>query len=1465
MRPFGWAHVGLCLLVSSLGTACMQERAPINLVQPGALSKAFFIGEDLRGPEDDPEFYWRSYVVDGSASQSLIGVGSWGGVDRIRWEITEDMLIARKAYQIAEGEDDKAQPDRIPDGTVVAAFAIKSHFDIRRQYNPTTGEEMNVIEENSRDRAWDQREYMRVDWSTNLVESPKWDDLFIGRLFGNIEITPATYDVTDPNSPDAPHFETADGYFDITTRYYVKPAQSSLIPGLPTCVVVGLYTGSTTYECDAQEATVRSSFVKVDPERDFEPLEMTKAPLDIVGNPAGIRIGGLLVGLQAGIKQGWDPGYGFTDELFHRYAHIHNLWKKSHQDAACDSNEDLDANGTADACESSVTGYDGSAGSQCDVASSRCTIPYRDREIRTTGYWVNPEMPDELQDPVGEDGERLGEGAAEQMIHAWNQLLSGALAHAREVECRRTGGERGACAAEFFAPEKEMLVYGGWLVDKASDETPVLTLCHNPVREYDHEVCGKTGSVARLGDIRKNFFAYWPFQSRAPWGGIGNWGADPVTGEIRGAAAMVMGASATRAAALQRDIIQVALGDTTIEEITQGVPAKNYVHQLQNGHFPSALSPSELASRVSAVDATHAMQTVGPVPVEGASVGAKVEQLFSMQKESSIASAGLEAAQLELDAYANALRGSVYEAQLLDSHWVVGASGLDPENQDDEATLDALSPLRGMDPGGMRALKHDLAQMLGMRGVCFHDTEAPVYGSIDLQGLARHFRERYPDGEYDAVSRGEAIYRDLWIEAFKGIAIHEVGHSLGLLHNFSSSWDSPNFHPGYWQLRTQEGAATASCQGTPRTGDTQSAAADTCMGPRYLDPATDDEQGLAAEARPGIDYYAQTSVMEYANERFGETIGLGQYDAHAMKALYGRVLETFEDEASGGIPHDTQIALAPRMESQLIEADRMVRSSAPFKGQTFAKPTHYTEIARNMALYDAARCREATPEEKAIASWRLVHGKVCAPAPRDHAAWIDFEDGPTQEQIATSLAPAWRTRASAPSGAGKIRWFYRYGATDNGYFHTNPGDAGADPYEVTINTIRKFDAMYPWTYFRRGNREYFWETIPFAIANSTIERLRAYHWNTANRNAFFRGFGESIFEQIAGSDDWHRPQIVAETEAFNTLARMMLMPQPGEYTTMGSQPVDSERTIFDVGDAGPLGAAFSIGAVDGRFIDEDFDSDPGAGGSWDYQHWLVHAGFGVEKTFAAMALADARPVLSTISRDNYLDGRDNKINFRSDMPLAVDRLIGGVLSEDWESVGMWVPDAEEAPIPQLLDLGASGEPRRPQNARVLFPNVGYKQQLGMLVFANLYSRVGTDMQLANKLRLWLEGHDSAIEVPEAQRVRFYDPASGYTYVARRYGTEVVDGKTIDKGIASRMLEHANALVVASYEVLKDGDGVPILDAAGMPQLVLDENGLPIVLDDGRVGELTRYVGLLDAARQIGYRLGYGPLGGASED
>jgi len=1457
MRSSKLAHLGLCSLFVSAMWSCAQERPPINQVEANALAKSFFVGPKLEDPSDDPEFYWRNYVVDGPASQSLVGVGSWSGVDRVRWEVTEDLLIARKAYQIAKGADDKGVPKKDPNGAIVAAYKIEKHFDIRRAYNPTTGEEQNVVVENALDRTWNQREYMRVDWSQNLVDNPMWTDMFLGKILGNIEVTPLSYVVSDPAAEDAPHFEADKGYFDVTNHFTVAPASSSVSWGtgkVPTCVLVGLYTGSATYDCNAQEAVVRSSYLRIDPKADFEPLENTRAPLDVVGNPGGIGDS-----LEAGIvtpgQQGWDPGYGYVDKLYHRFAHVHDTWKQSHQEVACADNADADGNGTADACDNAVTGYAGSAGSQCDVFVGKCTIPYRDREVKTIGYWVNKEMPAELQDPEDGSGAR---GAAEDLAFSWNQLLAGAVASAREVECRRTGdGDRASCHSTFFEDDKVMLSYGAWLVDQPKDKTPVLTLCHNPVRDHDlHDTCGKTGYAARVGDLRHNFLFYWPYESRAPWGGIADWNADPLTGQIIGGAAQIMGRSATYAAALQRDVLQLAMGDISVEDITDGVPAQNYAHYLQSGSTPTALTSEELARRVKAIDAAKLMTTVAPA-VSGSTVAERYQSYVEMQKSSAADPLTSSNAQLEFDALVRPLLGSTVEADLVDPHWMVGALGMDPATPVDDAALDQASPLRGLDSGRLAAWRDLVEEKMRLHGVCFLENEAPALGSVDMQGLAGYFQKKYAD--LDAKARGEKIYHDLWVEAFKGIAIHEMGHSLGMLHQFASSWDAPNYNPQYWQLRTSEGKAAKSCNGQPRTGAT-----DTCMGPRYLDPETQDELGQDSEPRPSVVYFANTSVMEYQIERFGETVGLGTYDRHVMNALYGRVLETMDDDQHGGMTYSSQKAFAPRMESQLGEQDRIQRNHPSFGPGAW--PTHYTEVARQMKVFDPARdCRDATDEEKARAEWRLVHGKVCSPPPRDHAAWQDFLSDALPGS-GSSPAPYWHTNKDTKTGQS-VRWFYRWGTNHNSYFHTNDSDAGADPYEVTVYTARKFDVSYPFGYFRRQNREYSYSGIPAQVADRYFERVRSFHWLVANSTAFYRSFGSDVYDVISGDDDWHRPYLVAETEMYNLLARAVLMPEPGDYASAGAGPGQAQP-VFDLAGSSSTTPKFSVGLVDGRFIGEEFDSDPSGGGSWDYLHWMKHAGFSTEKILAMRALTDGRPNLFTINRQNFLDGRAVKINFRSDMQPALDRMLGGILAEDWDAVSPWVGAKDgKTPTPRLIDLTADA-PARDPGAMILFPNLGYKQQLGALVFAATFSRLDSDMNLVNKMRLWIDGQVGSINVPEAEQVRFTDPVSGYTYIARKYGAEIIDGKSVDRGIASRMIAHADALLVASYQVEVDGQGKPIVDAFGAPVLATDADGQPIPLDPdtSKAGDLTRYVGLLDATRQIGHLLGYGPLGGpAGED
>src|SRR6187402_3943735 len=115
-----------------------------------------------------------------------------------------------------------------------------------------------------------------------------------------------------------------------------------------------------------------------------------------------------------------------------------------------------------------------------------------------------------------------------------------------------------------------------------------------------------------------------------------------------------------------------------------------------------------------------------------------------------------------------------------------------------------------------------------------------------------------------------------------GLILHELGHSMGLRHQFTSSFDALNFRPQYWQLRTQNGKQLNPCTTTTSDGST-------CTGPRWYDPVTQAEQdGL-------IWRWQQTSVMDYPGDLTQDTLGIGAYDRAAVRLAYADVADVWDD------------------------------------------------------------------------------------------------------------------------------------------------------------------------------------------------------------------------------------------------------------------------------------------------------------------------------------------------------------------------------------------------------------------------------------------------------------------------------------------------------------------------------------------------------------------------------------------
>jgi hypothetical protein len=1580
-----WFALGVALLAMGL-VGCAQERPPINQVQANALDKSFFVGPKLNDDSDNPEFYSRGFIIDSSAGQSGLSVGLYTGLDRIKWQITEDYLIARKSYQLAQDQDPKTQ-DGLVDGTIVARYKILSHFDIKRAYNPQTGENLNIITENTTDRPWYERQYMRVDWSTNDVQDPMWEEVFLGKIFGDLTVEPLTYSVTDPTSEDAPHFEVKNGYFDITNMYYVAPSETQLWGfQIPTCILVGLYTGTTTTDCNAQEAKVRFSYWKTDPNHDFEPTENTYRKLDVIANFGGAG-SSFEPGFAGGTTQCWDPQYQYDQACFHQYLSKMNFWKQSHErigscntDADCvknglaagstcmpdhtctvycGSDADANGNGTADACENSKTHYTGSQGSQCDMSQGtpfyhQCTLPLRDRVLQPQGYWLNKETPASLEDPLdssgnptsamlGADGKPAASnadyqvptfrGALEDTVKSWNQLVTTSIAYGRETECRRTAEDgkakgdptkaRTDCHAKYFVTNNgndvtQMIAFGGWGIATPqalpSDGPAALVACHAPVRSYDYQpVCGKvlndecTGNdcaacpagmarnlegecadVARAGDLRKNWLFYWPYDSAAEYGGVSGLYADPETGEEHGVTATIMGRSATWAAARYRDWLQVAMGDITVNDYTSGVPEFVYNKILQNGYSPESAMARKARGETIAYSQQHGGAGTGssssgaqnasgakaPTPGTANPAGreatakpatvpvsvAEQQKVLDMvnNRVSSVAVNGAfeSDAQPRWDALASTLRNTDIEAELVGGpHWAVEAVGADPSTQlsspflssmqtdypagESFTEMDAASPFRQLDPGTMEQWRAQIGRMLADAGVCYTDNETSI-GSVNFLGLARWYEDKFEGmklasdvknkdstglwllgGQRDASlvkQRGQIIYQDLVKGMVTGIAIHEFGHTLGMRHNFESSYDAINFMPQYWQLRTDEGEATQACSG-PRDPSQP----DSCMGPRFNDPETLDEEGLAqpdasgrSQGRPRIDYFGNTSVMEYEQDYMSP--GIGPYDFMYTEAVYGGVLETYD------IDHVSQGGIAEGSQGQFVANLGLDSAEFRLENDNFI---HYTALARDMHVFQESYCRQATPTELQQGQWRVVHGKICTRSPRDRFFWKDFindtQDGKTPPTGLASTSTtatgtgwtftAWRTSPNMPQADGRDheRWPYRYGEEyEPSYIQANYTDNGADPYEVAVNNAAIYDATYPEYYFRRQEKDYMYYDLPSRISTRYFERERSYHWILETM------LGNHLTGNYLGDPDVSADYQNADRETFYFLARAAMAPEPGP---MGPQHQVDGSTVYDVssGGGGPLGTTFETALIDGRYVGEDYSSYDG--GSWDYLNWIDHAGFGMERGMAISALVDPRPTLYTISRQTFLDGRAVMVNYQNDDALGLDRFLGGILSEDWKDVAPWVPGSNTCPSgestcpgnegtapdnlvyksPQVMNL-LDATVTRPAGSYIVNPDIGYRTEFQTLVFSDFYSALNSDTTLMKKLAIFIQGQDGYIAgVPPADTISITDPNSGYTFVALdNFGPDdTVAGNTVSQGIAARMIQHAKDLQAAN--------------------------------------------------------------------
>lgn len=1507
------AFVGTLGLVAGGALGCAEERAPINRVQANALAKSFFVGDNIADDTDNPEFWTQGTVVDvgyGAAQDGLFTSTYAQPVGRLKWQITEDLLIGRLTYERVEDTDGKkGVGPSTNQGVIVVAYPIVGHFDIRYDYNPSTGEQMNVLVENASDRTWDKREYFRVDWSRNLnVSSYDFDTLSLLGLYGGVEYESLAYYVNDPEDPDAPHFDPDTGYFDITNKAFARPKMIDLshlgwgIDKFPACYLDNDFFGGSapSGNCNPVELTIRQSFRRV-VDRDYEPV-----------NWDGKRF--TAYGAFYVERSGYARNYGMSDDKWYRFINRYNIWERSHyyQDpekmtgavecyvpgktlSGDDPHRDLDGNGTEDECEE-VTQKTGVAGSRCDEFKQKCTLPYRSRKEVPQAWYYS-----QNSDPEYFDG-------SEWATHEWDVAMRAAVMSARNAECKATGGDPGGCDAQypmyrgqmddnwdFIQLSKEVdacragLAYKGQNCDSLADQIgaerkydggvialaklpEMIVLCHSPVTEADSPACGPIGRTVRQGDLRYHQInVIGTPQTPSPWG-IMTDSDDPLTGEKIAGSANVWSHVTDLWSQGIVDQMRYLNGELSTEEVTDGTYVKDWAIASQVAGGTGMVPPMTREQ----ID-RRSLSSLGVMPDKMKDVGgpnsvvAKPEFAEVLQQ--------MKHAVLDIRADAEApstmrpkyeLRrknaaGTEVEAELTTVP-MQQLSGTDKLPMND-GTLNLASPLRGNHPNMHADLRHMKELALADRGMC--ELEMSFPSPVSLTALDRVVKEKFKDTinprtgkpygvfadpaantKQDQLDRAEAVRKFLAQRAHYSVMAHEMGHSIGLRHNFVSSSDAWGFRPQYWQLRTKNGKVTTAC--TDLKTEAQSEA---CVGPRYWDVTTKNEREQL------INMFMHQSAMEYAGEATQDFVALSAYDFAATRMFYGQTVAVHADTADFNSNRPLGKAVLDKMDGfgGIIGYQYTSNGSANI---------HYSQLQKNWKLIDPASCVTLSEEEvqkRKPATWNdardgkwspLLDGlivqvdgeySVCKQRKVDYVPWQSMKDNGTDFNTRySSVDPQARTRV--PYGFATDRW------ADLGNLAVYRHDNGADPYELFNFFIAQQEVNHIFDNFRRNRRSF---SIR-AAAGRTYER-----YNTKMRDAA-KGLGLLVniyrdFSLEAGFDfdsEWpgiakqfYQENIIASGLAFDHFARQVARPQAGAHQRVnGDLVLRSTDDIYS--QAGPTALNVPMG-VSG-YVSDTNGASPGAigiGGRWlenrladdkgnDYDsEYTLNAGSYYDKAYAAILLTESVDNFISASRQDFLDARYRSIAMADLFPEGYRRWLANNLTGDDYLKGAWVkatatgsPDVDSQKFPRTpigwtswwpaegpqvcfpgegttvcSAIGWDSVPFEAQAVDVdslipIDPQVSWEQQKFLIAWTMNYLPENQQQWWINMLRMWEIGQDDNPSFDN--RIEFHDP-TGKSYVAKTFGTEVLFPgtkyeKLAQRGISARVLQYANDLLVQAY-------------------------------------------------------------------
>jgi hypothetical protein len=794
-----------CIMVALMTSACAQDVADIDRTQTNRLKKS-----DLAG-----DWFVAQTITEAPPTTVFTFTGETSVTERIRWEIREDVLIAYRAYARLEGSD----PDAKREGkgyteNPIAAFPILSHFDVQRQYNTSTGEESNIIVENSSDRLWFERDYIRVDWSRNLISN--FEFISTAATITNLSYFVQEEEVGDP---DAMVREVDEAgrlkYFDFVNKIQVLPDEWG-------CFFT-IY-GWSAEDCTAAELKVRMSFLRAEELREYEPVQYDDRMMAKFGYFRTERFG-------------FDPWRGVTQTGRSLLANRHSIWEQ-------------------------VWRRDDKGEVVRDGEGRLQALPMKERVAKPIVYYTSLNMPAD----VVETSKIAGQ--------SWDNAFRQAVAAAQ--------GKSAAQVPQMFV------------------------VCHNPVTADDPEVCGEEGKVVRMGDIRYNHMVWVDRYTQAGLLGYGPSGADPLTGEIIFGSAYVYGTAVDTYAQYAADLVNL-INDNLSEE---DLRTPEYVREEVKARLKGDVSRPKARSA--------ALGRMRPGKDRGKLMGAKRAQKMAQVKR-----VGLEPAATDRDAQVRKkMRDSGFDALMINDELARGlsygraasASALTP------ALRQALAPSGWATPAMMKQ-RTKRRWMEASR----HNMYLKEFADDSIFGLAQAYKDLDPEDE----AGQQALRLAMRAAVYRAVMEHEIGHTLGLRHNFQGSYDALNYFDEYWVLRKEN-----------LIKDVQS---------------LDDEYKMAertpAQQVGRMQEYAYSSIMDYGMRFNSDIQGIGRYDIAAI--VFGYTTGT-HDVRVGPEAGYVEVWEAPGRASSYL---RQYEDPASLAYPVLLENYHYTTVAQAFGSLDDLKRR----------------------------------------------------------------------------------------------------------------------------------------------------------------------------------------------------------------------------------------------------------------------------------------------------------------------------------------------------------------------------------------------------------------------------------------------------------------------------------------------------------------------------